>query len=75
VPISQARRIPLHAQFSNYVVSIFSSSMRLLISLLLTAAFAHAAVAPEKIENVRGLLRDRKVNAAESAANGISSVL
>ncbi len=45
--------------------------MRPLILLLLTAAIAHAAVSREKIENVRGLLRDHKVNAAESAANAL----
>jgi tetratricopeptide (TPR) repeat protein len=45
--------------------------MRPLILLLLTAAIAHAAVSPEKIENVRGLLRDRKVTEAESAANAL----
>ena len=45
--------------------------MRSLILLLLTAALAHAAVSPEKIENVRGLLRDRKLAAAESAANAL----
>jgi len=45
--------------------------MRSLILLLLTAAVAHAAVSPEKIENIRGLLRDRKLAAAESAANAL----
>ena len=45
--------------------------MRLFISLLLTAVFAHAAVSPAKIENVRALLRDQKINAAESAANAL----
>lgn len=39
--------------------------------LLFTAALVHAAVSPEKIENVRGLLRDRKLAAAESAANAL----
>ncbi|MBI2814481.1 MAG: tetratricopeptide repeat protein [Opitutae bacterium] len=45
--------------------------MRILIPLLLTAVVAHAAVSPEKIENVRGLLRDRKLDPAESAANAL----
>lgn len=45
--------------------------MRFLTLLLLTAALAHAAVSPEKIENVRDLLRDRKLDAAESAANAL----
>lgn len=45
--------------------------MRSLILLLLTAALAHAAVPTEKIENVRGLLRDRKLDAAESAADAL----
>lgn len=45
--------------------------MRFLMPLLLTAVVAHATVAPEKIENVRGLLRDHKVSAAESAANAL----
>ncbi len=43
----------------------------LLLLLLLTAAIAQAAVSPEKIENVRRLLRDGKVAAAESAANAL----
>lgn len=46
--------------------------MRSLILLLLTAALAHAAVPTEKIENVRGLLRDRKLAAAETAANALA---
>ena len=41
--------------------------MRSVIFLLLTAVLAHAAVSPEKIENVRGLLRDHKLAEAESA--------
>ena len=45
--------------------------MRFLISLVLTAAGACAAITPDKIENVRGLLRDRKLAAAESAANAL----
>jgi len=45
--------------------------MRSLILLLLTAATAHAAVLPEKIENVRSLLRDRKIDQAESAVNAL----
>ena len=45
--------------------------MRSIILLLLTAALAHAAVPAEKIENVRGLLRDRRLAAAESAANAL----
>ena len=45
--------------------------MHYLILLLLASAFAHAAVSPEKIENVRGLLRDRQLDAAESAANAL----
>lgn len=52
-------------------MSLFSSPMRLLIFLLLTAAVAHAAVSPAQSENVRNLLRDHKVNAAESAANAL----
>ena len=43
--------------------------MRLLILLLLTIAVAHAAVSPDEIEKVRGLLRDKKLSEAESAAN------
>jgi tetratricopeptide (TPR) repeat protein len=45
--------------------------MRSLILLLLTAALAHAAVSPEKIENVRGLLHERKLDTAESAAKAL----
>lgn len=44
--------------------------MRFLL-LLLTATVAGAAVLPEKLENVRSLLRDRKVDAAESAAKAL----
>jgi tetratricopeptide (TPR) repeat protein len=42
--------------------------MRLPITFLLAATLASAAASPEKIENVRALLRDRKVAEAESAA-------
>ena len=43
--------------------------MRLLILLLsLPALVAQAATAPEKLENVRGLIRDHQLPAAESAA-------
>jgi tetratricopeptide (TPR) repeat protein len=48
--------------------------MRLVITLLLTAALACAAIgaiAPEKIENVRALLRARNIDAAESAAKAL----
>ena len=45
--------------------------MHLLILLLLTAVVANATIAPDKIENVRGLLRDHKVTEAESAANSL----
>ncbi len=47
--------------------------MRLLLSLLLAATInpARAAIAPDKIENVRSLLRDRKVAEAESAAKAL----
>lgn len=44
--------------------------MRLLISLLLTAA-AHAALAPAQTEAVRGLLRDHKLSEAVAAANSL----
>lgn len=43
--------------------------MRSIILLLLAAAVAHAALAPAQIEIVRGLLREKKIAAAESAAN------
>ncbi len=45
--------------------------MRSLILLLFTTALAQAAVSPVQIENVRGLLRERKLAAAESAANAL----
>ena len=45
--------------------------MRRLVLLLLTAAVAHAALAPAKIENIRGLLREHKLPEAESAANAL----
>lgn len=45
--------------------------MQYLIFLLLTTSLAHAAVPTEKIENVRGLLRDRKFAEAESAASAL----
>ena len=45
--------------------------MRSLILFLLAAAVAHAAVAPEKIENVRALLRDKKLAEAEAAAKSL----
>ena len=37
--------------------------------LLLTAAAVQAAVAPEKLEAIRGLLREKKIAEAEAAAN------
>ena len=49
--------------------------MRTIILLLLTLTVAHGAVSPDKIEKVRDMLRDKKIAEAESAANGISSVL
>lgn len=45
--------------------------MRSLILVLLTAALAHAAVPSDQTENVRGLLRDRKLDAAASAADAL----
>ena len=45
--------------------------MRFVISLLVTAVVAQAAVSPDKIENVRGLVRDKKLTAAETAANAL----
>ncbi len=45
--------------------------MHLLTLLLLTAVVANATIAPDKIENVRGLLRDHKLAAAETAANAL----
>jgi tetratricopeptide (TPR) repeat protein len=47
--------------------------MRPFTLLLLTATIAatHAAVSPTQSENVRSLLRDHKVGAAESAANAL----
>jgi tetratricopeptide (TPR) repeat protein len=42
-----------------------------LLLLLLAAACAQAAVPTEKASQIRDLLRDRKVNAAESAANAL----
>ena len=45
--------------------------MRTLIFFLLTVGLVHAAIPSEKIENVRALLRDKKVPAAESAANAL----
>ncbi|MDB6127800.1 MAG: Tetratricopeptide repeat protein, partial [Verrucomicrobia bacterium] len=35
------------------------------------AALSHAAISPEKIENVRGLVRDHKLAAAESASDAL----
>jgi hypothetical protein len=49
--------------------------MRSIILLLLTLTVAHGAVSPDKIEKIRDLLRENKIAEAESAANGISSVL
>src|SRR2546423_1515434 len=45
--------------------------MRPFILLLLTAAISHAALPPDKVENVRGLLREHKVAEAESAAHAL----
>ena len=45
--------------------------MRPFIFFLLTAAIARAAVTPAQIENVRALLREGKVAAAESAAKAV----
>jgi tetratricopeptide (TPR) repeat protein len=45
--------------------------MRPLILLLLATAAVHAAVTPAQIENVRGLLREKKIAAAESAATAL----
>lgn len=45
--------------------------MRLIISLLLTAAVAHAELAPAQTEAVRGLLRDHKLSEAVAAANSL----
>ncbi len=45
--------------------------MRLLLPLLLTTAFGFAAVPTDKIENVRGLLRDHKFVEAAAAANAL----
>ncbi|HUG10221.1 MAG TPA: tetratricopeptide repeat protein [Opitutaceae bacterium] len=42
--------------------------MHRLILFLITAVAAHAAVTPDKAENIRALLRDRKLAEAESAA-------
>jgi tetratricopeptide (TPR) repeat protein len=43
--------------------------MRFIILLLVTAAAVHAAIAPEKLEKIRGLLREKKIAEAEAAAN------
>ena len=45
--------------------------MRFLLLSLLTAATASAAIAPEKVENVRSLIRARNLPAAETAANAL----
>ncbi|HZP59013.1 MAG TPA: tetratricopeptide repeat protein [Opitutaceae bacterium] len=45
--------------------------MRSLLLLLFIAAVAKAAVSPEKIETIRGLLRDHKVAEAESATRAV----
>lgn len=45
--------------------------MRSIILLLFTFAVAQAAVPADKIEAVRGMLRDRKLAAAESAAKAL----
>jgi tetratricopeptide (TPR) repeat protein len=45
--------------------------MRSLLLLFLAAACAQAAIPPDKVTHVRDLLRDRKVNAAEAAANAL----
>lgn len=45
--------------------------MRFVIPLLLSAAVVHATVAPEKAEEIRGLLREKKITQAESAANAL----
>lgn len=45
--------------------------MRHLILLLLTAVVAQAAVSPEKTESIRSLLREKKLTAAEAAANAL----
>ena len=43
--------------------------MRPLLVFLFTATLAHAAIAPAKVEEIRGLIRDRKVAQAEAAVN------
>ena len=45
--------------------------MRPFLLLVLTAAVAHAAIAPEKIASVRSLLLSHKIAAAESEANAL----
>jgi tetratricopeptide (TPR) repeat protein len=43
----------------------------LLLTLALTFTAAHAGVAPDQAEKIRGLIRDRKLTEAESAANAL----
>ena len=45
--------------------------MRFVILLLLTTAAVHATVAPEKVEKIRGLLREKKITEAESAVTAL----
>lgn len=45
--------------------------MRPLVLLLFAATLAHAAVAPEKLDQVRGLIRERKLTEAEIAARAL----
>lgn len=45
--------------------------MRLVLLLLFAATLAHAAVAPDKLDHVRGLIRERKLAEAETAARAL----
>jgi len=45
--------------------------MRFFIFLLLSVSTAHAALSPAKVENIRELLRAKKIAEAESAANAL----
>ena len=45
--------------------------MRFLILLLFTAGVVHATVAPEQLEKIRSLLREKKITEAESAVNAL----
>src|SRR5476649_1157147 len=56
---------------SFFLSAVIHFRMRSFLLLVLTAAAAHAALAPAQTEAVLGLLREHKLPQAEAAANAL----